>query len=127
MAARFQPCFPRALIAAQHLVPRLPCNSIGSAQTPHRAFARFVLREELLASFHYSAHFPRHASFYMPSVNEPICQPCPRSVLSTISPVCTPRSPGTYVPVFPITPLRGSRPNHVHPLLASPFILFVLN
>ena len=77
----FQPALARPLIAMPDRVARRSRDPVRPAQLRHRLFASLILPEELPALFHHSAHFPRHALFYMPPLSGPNCKRSPRSIL----------------------------------------------
>src|ERR1700691_371131 len=92
-AAIFKPRFPLLLATPQPLVAALPRDLVDPAQLRHRPLPALILLHKLLPLFHHTTRSPGHVVFYRPSLWERKCQPCARSVLSTMCPVCTELSP----------------------------------
>src|SRR6202161_921494 len=92
-AAIFKPCFPLLLATPQPLVAALPRDLVDPAQLRHRPLPALILLHKLLPLFHHATRSPGHVVFYRPSLWERKCQPCARSVLSTMRPVCTKLQP----------------------------------
>src|ERR1700761_4352899 len=74
------------------LVAALSRDLVQTAELCHREIPALKLLYELPALVHYSAHSPGHVLFYRPCCGLK-CQPCPRSKVSTMSPVCTQNEP----------------------------------